>query len=297
MEIMQPTHPAFPERHDNLPAIDFLAIGNITRDLLPTSGYTLGGTVSYASMTARRLGKRVGVLTRLATEVPLTGAWDQIAVQRLPSATTTTFRNQYTGLTRQQIISDVAPPITADDLPAAWQTVPVTLLGPIAQEVDPSLLSVLRGPIVGAVPQGWMRQWDEHGHVSPQRWTHAATVLPAIAAAIPSEADLQQPEDLAVYCALCPVVIVTYGPRGSQVWQKNEMTRVGTRQAQESDPTGAGDVFAAAFLIRLAETGQPIEAVRFAAVAASFSVEGSGFGAIPSRAQVEEWLARYGETL
>lgn len=295
---MQPTQPLFSEQHAATPAaIDFLAIGNVTRDLLPGGGYALGGTVSYAAMTAHRLAHRPGALTRLAPDIPLTGEWDQVVVHRLPSVTTTTFRNQYIGQTRRQIVSDVAPPITAGDLPAAWQNVPVTLLGPIAQEADPSLLTVLRGPIIGAVPQGWMRMWDAEGVVSPQRWTHAESVLPALSALILSEADLQQKDDLVVYRALCPIVVVTLGQRGAQVWQHDEMTPVGTRPATETDPTGAGDVFAAAFLIRLAETGQAIEAARFAGVTASFSVEGSGYRSIPQRAEVEAWLAQYGDIL
>lgn len=295
---MQATHPPFPEQHMVMPpAIDFLVIGNVTRDLLPNGSHTLGGTVTYAAMTALHLARRTGVLTRLAHDMPLTNGWDQVAVERLSSTTTTTFRNRYIGQTRQQIVSDVAPPIMASDLPAAWQTVPVTLLGPIAQEVDPSLLSVLRGPVIGAVPQGWMRQWDAAGVVSPQRWAHAESVLPALSALILSEADLQHKADLAVYRALCPIVVVTYGSRGCQVWQHHEMTPVGTRTARETDPTGAGDVFAAAFLIRLAETGHVIEAARFAAVSASFSVERSGYLGVPMRAEVEAWLAQHGDTL
>ncbi len=295
MQTTQPDQPT-PPNHA-LPAIDFLAIGNVTRDLLPDGGHTLGGTVSYAVMTAHRLAHRPGALTRLAPDIPLTGEWNQVIVQRLPSATTTTFRNQYLGQTRRQIVSDVAPPITAHDLPTAWQTVPVTLLGPIAQEIDPSLLAVLRGPIIGAVPQGWMRQWDADGVVSRQRWTHAETVLPAISALILSESDLLQRQDLAVYRSLCPTVIVTHGALGCQVWQHATMTPVGTRPAVETDPTGAGDVFATAFLIRLAETGHVIQAARFAAVTASFAVEGSGYSAIPPRTVVEAWLQQYGETL
>jgi sugar/nucleoside kinase (ribokinase family) len=57
------------------------------------------------------------------------------------------------------------------------------------------------------------------------------------------------------------------------------------------DPTGAGDVFATAFLIRLAETGDPGQAARFANVTASFSVEGWGMAAIPTRLQVEDYLS------
>ena len=43
--------------------MDFLTIGNITKDLIP-GGYTVGGTVTYASVVAMRLGRTAGVLTR-----------------------------------------------------------------------------------------------------------------------------------------------------------------------------------------------------------------------------------------
>ena len=58
----------------------------------------------------------------------------------------------------------------------------------------------------------------------------------------------------------------------------------------EVDPTGAGDVFAAAFLIRLQETQDPIAAARFANATASFCVQAPGVTGIPTRAMVEERL-------
>ena len=69
--------------------------------------------------------------------------------------------------------------------------------------------------------------------------------------------------------------------------------RVPAYQANEVDPTGAGDVFATAFFVRLHETGDAVQAARFANAAASFVVEGPGVSCIPSRAQVE-WRLRYG---
>jgi hypothetical protein len=42
------------------------------------------------------------------------------------------------------------------------------------------------------------------------------------------------------------------------------------------DPTGAGDVFAGGFLAGLGKTSEPLEALLFGNVAASFAVEGSG---------------------
>ena len=57
------------------------------------------------------------------------------------------------------------------------------------------------------------------------------------------------------------------------------------------DATGAGDVFAAAFLIRLTETGDAGQAATFANAVASFSVEGPGVSGIPERATVEGYLS------
>lgn len=62
--------------------------------------------------------------------------------------------------------------------------------------------------------------------------------------------------------------------------------------AREVDPTGAGDVFAAAFLVSLRRREAVATAARFAAAAAAISVEGFGLGAIPTRAVIEERLLR-----
>ena len=43
---------------------DFLAIGHVTRDLLPGDTFTLGGTVTFAALTAQHLGLTSAVVTR-----------------------------------------------------------------------------------------------------------------------------------------------------------------------------------------------------------------------------------------
>ena len=57
-----------------------------------------------------------------------------------------------------------------------------------------------------------------------------------------------------------------------------------------ADATGAGDIFAAAFLVALREGAAPTEAAAFANAAASLSVQGFGVQHIPSRREVEELL-------
>ena len=88
-----------------------------------------------------------------------------------------------------------------------------------------------------------------------------------------------------------PLLVLTEYHDGSTVYQRQPdgsiaITKIPPRRAVERDPTGAGDVFTTAFMIRLQETGDPVEAARFANVTASFSVEHPGVSGIPTRDQV-----------
>jgi len=58
----------------------------------------------------------------------------------------------------------------------------------------------------------------------------------------------------------------------------------------EKDPTGAGDIFAAAFFTRLYTTRDPWEAARFATQLASLSVKRSGLQAVPTQNEIQECM-------
>jgi len=69
--------------------------------------------------------------------------------------------------------------------------------------------------------------------------------------------------------------------------------RVGAHPAREVDPTGAGDAFAAAFLLALARGADPADAARLGAAAGSIAVEGEGADALPRlREEAEARAAR-----
>jgi sugar/nucleoside kinase (ribokinase family) len=89
------------------------------------------------------------------------------------------------------------------------------------------------------------------------------------------------------------MLLVTDGWHPVVLHHAGHWYEVPARPVQEVDPTGAGDVFASAFLIRFAETGDPLAAARFATVVASMSVEGAGMATIPDRRRVEDWLSRH----
>lgn len=286
--------------------INFLTVGNLTRDTTP-DGFRLGGTVSFAAVTARRLGWRPGVLTRasldgLAPTEPGSGGLirttglpgthlDGIPVFVEPSPVTTTFTNIYTPEGRTQYITAVADPVTPDGLPREWADAPVVLLGSIARELPPHWAVEFPTAIVGIAPQGLMRRWNEQGLVTHGRWDDGGVFLRRCDAVFLSREDVSGDEAyIAELAHQARLLVVTDGYHGATVYQGGQTTAISPRRAREVDPTGAGDVFATSFLIRYAETHDPFLAARFANIVASMSVEAAGMDAIPERAEVERWV-------
>lgn len=271
---------------------DFLAIGHVTRDL-QEDGYTIGGTVTFASLTARNLGQRTAVVTSASADLDLDPLYQGIEVLRLPSPTTTTFQNLYsTDGTRTQFIRAVAGQIKAEDIPPAWREARIVLLGPLADELEGNIVKIFPHSLIGVTPQGWMRQWDEEGRVFPKAWEGAAEVLAHANVLIFSEKDVDNDEKvIQAYARMVEFLVVTRGPRGATVYHRGKVRHFPAFETVEVDPTGAGDVFAAAYLIELERTGDPYAAARFANCVASFSVEKPGTESIPTLEQVERRLA------
>ncbi len=301
---MPDIRPQAPQQGDFQP-VDFLAIGHVTRDLLTNdpekSPYTLGGTVSFAAVTAVRLGRHPTVITRAGPDVDLSPLPAEARVLALPSPVTTTFANIYTEDGRIQYCYATALPIRAEDIPAELRQPRIVLLGPIANEIEPDVAAIFsQSTRVGAVPQGWMRTWDETGRVHSQPWKTADQILPHLDVLVLSLEDIDYDlSRLDPFVQQVPIVVVTEYRNGSTVYQRQangtvQATPIPPRPANEVDPTGAGDIFATAFLLRLEETGDPLHAARYANVTASFGVEAPGIQGIPTHQQVMEYLERHG---
>lgn len=285
-------------------SIDLLAIGTVTRDIATAdpaaTDYVLGGTVSFAAVTAARLGRRPAVLTRAGKDIELSALGALADLHVLPCANTTTFANLYSRDGRIQYCYTPSPPIAAEDIPPQLRAPQIALLGPLVNEVKSEVASIFDSEtIVAAVPQGWMRRWDEDGRVYPTPWIDMAEILPHLDALILSiediDGDLGQVEEFLKYVAL---VVLTEYRDGSTIYRRRpgsetEIVPIPPRPADEVDPTGAGDIFAAAFLLRLDETGDPLDSARYANVTASFGVEGKGVTGIPSHERVLDYMARH----
>lgn len=265
-----------------------LAVGHVTWDLRD-GGEVLGGSVSYGTLTARKLGWEAGVLTAAGPEFEAERDLPGIAVFLARSPATTRFRNVYnTNGTRQQFLSTRAQDVEMLNMPDAWRRPDALLLCPVAGEIAGALAPAFEASCVGAVAQGWLRAFDPDGRVSPQDWDHPERYLTGVHVLFLSEHDLPGGVERArEFLAHVPIVAVTQGWRGVTLLTRDGARSVPTLPRPEVDPTGAGDVFAAAFLLGYHESGDPVEAAAFACCAASCAVEGVGTTSLGDRLEVQ----------
>ncbi len=288
-------------------APDYLVIGHVCQDIIPCvaeagggrgrAGFALrfGGTVTYAARTARAFGLKVAALTGAAPDFSFEQALPDVTVHCLPSAVTTTFENRYDQGVRRQWIHAQAVPLRQADVPPTWRQAAIVHLGPVAQEVDAALVTAFPGALVGVTPQGWLRTWDGDGRVYPCAWPDQDWVLPRLDALVFSLEDVGGDELLvAGWAAHTPVLVVTRGAQGATLYVRGKPVHVPAPRVGEVDPTGAGDIFAAAFFIGLRQTGNPYEAAQVATCLAAASVTRRGLEGIPTPAEVERCRTSHG---
>jgi len=272
----------------------FIVVGHICQDLLPDGSMSLGGSVSYATATALRMGYDVGVVTSAAPDMDLSPALPGAEIVCRDAAQTTVFENIYHNGQRTQILHQRATPLTCEDIPVPWRSAPMAYLGSIDREIEESVFHCFdKDVLLGVMPQGFFRAWDSEGRIKFTEWQPSRTLLERINLLVISELDVPDPHGMArEWAQWIDIVVVTQAERGATVYEGSESCHYPARPATQVDPTGAGEVFAAGFLIRYAETRDACEAASFANAVASFSIEGPGISGIPLRPTVEAYLSR-----
>jgi len=269
-----------------LESLDYLVIGHVTEDITPT-GRRLGGTAAYAALTARRCGLRVGILTSVSAGTSLE-ALDSIPILKVPSPRSTIFENLRTENGRRQILRSHAAPIAVESLPEAWRRVSIVHLAPVARELPADCAQYFSTSLLGITPQGWMRSWDEAGNVTACDWDSAASLLPVAGAVVFSREDVGGSDQaIEALSHQTRILVVTEGAAGCLVYWNGDRRRFRAPEVQVVDDIGAGDVFAAAFFIRLHTTRDPWEAARFATLLAARSVTRPGLDGIPTVEEIE----------
>ena len=277
-------------RQMSIEPIDYLMIGHIALDKSP-QGPRLGGTTTFSSMMARALGLRVGIVTSWGAELPL-GPLADIPIINLPAEHSTTFENITTPEGRIQTLYHVANTLDLNLIPEEWLKAAIVHIGPIAQEIEPTIVRHLTNSLIGTTPQGWLRTWDDDGSVVPTEWPEAAFVLSNVGAAVISDEDLGFDESRIEEMAIaCRVLAVTEHSQGVRLFWNGDVRRFRPPMVTEIDTTGAGDIFATAFFFRLYTTRDPWEAARFATHLAAISVTRAGLHGIPTPEEIQDCMA------
>lgn len=256
--------------------IDILFIGHLCHDL-HDGAHILGGTVSYASLMANQLEKKTAILTSVGKDFKFYKLFkkNKIKLINKPAKKTTVFENIYKNKTRHQYLHARSKTLYTPDISDRIKNTPIILFGPIANEIDFGLLNKFPHAIKAATIQGWLRKWNKKGRVDFtemdwQQLNHLDIVFLSIDD-IKSDKTILKKIKKRV-----PIVVMTKGAKGANVFFKNKKKKFPAFPVKEVDPTGAGDIFATSFLIKYAATKNIKKASAFAHAAASYVVENVG---------------------
>ena len=271
--------------------LDFLAVGHVTIDRV-SGRKRLGGAAAFASLTAARLGLRSGLVTSAASNFPFWDSLHGVEIHCQEAARSTELENIFEGSKQRQRVLAEAAPLTEASLASARGRLAddaAVLYCPVVHEVQLPLAPLASFGLAGVAPQGFFRQWKPRGLIEVRDWEDAPGALARADFVSMSEDDHVVSDELAQDFR-GRAFAVTKGAKGARIYSEGDVYDLPAFTAVEVDPTGAGDVFAAAFLLALREGRPVVRAARWAASVASFAVEAPGVEGIPTRDAVEARL-------
>ncbi len=255
---------------------DYVAIGVVTEDLWPDGGVTPGGTVMFASRSARMQCDSVAVITLADAHFDIAGVFPDIEVARIDVPHTTQYWNVYDDGKRTQFTRFAGMRLGASNVAPRYRNTRIAHLAPLNNEVDADILRVFAANVfVGLTPQGWLRRWDAEGRVTqhPAKWTDARPFLLRADAVVMSIEDIMGDWAAAEsWSSQTRILVVTEGEQGCTVFAHGERVRVPAPSVVQVEPTGAGDVFASTFFIALQRGDALLEAARYANCVAATKV-------------------------
>ena len=269
-----------------------LAVGHVTWDRMQ-GREVLGGSAAYAALAASRLGWEAAVLTSAGPDFDPARDLPGVRVFLAPGRATTRFANRYErDGTRNQVITARGDEVDLAALDEQWRDPDVLFLCPVASEVPARAAAAFDAEVVGAGAQGWLRTVDAEGKVYPCDWKDPCADLAGVHVVFVSVHDLPNATARArTLLEHVPIVALTRGWEGLSLITRDAVQEISSLPREEVDPTGAGDVFAASFLVRYHECGDLEEAAGFGACAASAAVEGIGITSLADRTEVARRLS------
>jgi 2-dehydro-3-deoxygluconokinase len=300
-----------------MPPLDIVSIGEPLFELNQGRGETVfrpghGGDTSNMAIAAARQGASVGYVTAVGADQfgeSFLSLWkaegvDVSGVKKSPVAHTGLYfvtHGPDGHVFSYMRAGSAASRITPDDMPAETiRSAKVVHASGISQAISSSAADAVFAAFRIAREAKVTVSYDTN--LRPRLWPldraraviHAAAGLADIlktsiedARQLAAVDDVDKIADF--YLALGPgIVTLTLGEGGALIATRTKRERIAAHPAKLIDATGAGDMFAGAFLAECLRTGDPFAAGRYANVAAALSTEGYGAVApMPKRAVVE----------
>ena len=268
---------------------DYLVMGHISEDLTQDSSRP-GGTALYSGILAQRMGLNVALITS-CQNLPDLDELAEMQIIHLPANRNTTFRNIYTPRGRIQQITNKADELEFSLIPKNWLNARILHFGPLAREIIlPDEFPPDLGSSTAYSLQGWLRNWDDNGAIYPVKLKEDAFPIDERSVGFLSLEDLGYDRSQLTHIKeLFPFLVLTKGKDGAEIYQGKEIIRIPAEPVNNIDPTGAGDIFAAGFMIYWVLRARSIqEAGILAAKLAAISVTRPGLEGIPTIAEIRK---------
>jgi len=291
-------------------SFDLIVVGHQTIDEIVLPGQPVrrspGGSVTFASLAATRIGRSTAVVSRVGRDFPEKYIQelihqginlDGVIRDRLLDTTRFEIRYQEGAEQRHLRLAKRCSEILPEDIPLD-ATAKAVHLGPVAGEISLETARQARkiSELLSIDLQGCIRDFGPRGEVTLTRSLDQKLIdLVDIIKVSEDELTLASSfnnmsaarEEL--HLSRDKVLIVTRGKAGSKILRGDEVVEMPAYPVGKvRDPTGAGDAFIGVFVTELTHGSSLDESAAMGSAAASFLVEGFGLGYFVSKKEVYE---------
>jgi sugar/nucleoside kinase (ribokinase family) len=278
---------------------DVLVAGNFAIDRIFSSSRSspfivLGGSATYVSLVAKRLGAKVAIISHVGKDFPEAYLWwlreegiNLSNVTKLDNEQTTCFELTYDGNLENRLmrLRNRASPLKLSDIPGS-RIAKVVHIAPIAGEISYRVVSKLKkcAEFSSLDPQGLLRRFDRSGKMAHRTLDNKALLnfiniykssldeIIALAGTSNINSAIEIIHEFGV-----KIVIVTLGAKGAVLSVEKTLYEIPAYIPRICvDPTGAGDAFMGGFLAEYIRDKDALWCACVGSAAASLVVERIG---------------------